>query len=79
MESLDNRNFRNINELYKHLLGMEYDPLGYPHLTNQVEKLDRKFGRNTQTPIGKVKVWKSGKVTITLDGGEFEVIEAAQS
>lgn len=79
MESLDNRNFKNINVLYKHLLGMEYDPLGYPLLTNQIEKLDRVHGRNTQNPIGKLKVWKSGKVTIQLDGGEFEVIRGAQS
>lgn len=55
---------------------MEYDSAGFPLMQNQVNKIEAKYsGHGAQAPIGKVRVHKSGKVTMTLPGGHFELLE----
>lgn len=53
---------------------MEYDSVGFPLIKNQTDTVEEIYGeRGQQVKIGKVKVHQSGRVTISLPNGEFEI------
>lgn len=53
---------------------MEFDTTGFPLVKSQIDEIEEMYGESgKQYKVGKLRVHKSGKITIGLPNGEYEV------